>query len=259
VTSDGWAVGGLLAAARFVTSAWRGAWGALGLASALFGAALATRGGTIQGVWIILAVVAAIVAQGALYRRALETGTPGAAGLQWGRLEWRLTAVWLLTAVFLYILAMLVFVVVLASAYAVASAGTGFVTSDVATWPRAVDGRGRVVVSVMALGGLAGLSWAATRISLAAAATAVLGRIQVLSAWPLTRGRVWPIVLARASIGAGPSAILIGVLRVSGPHSGAGATWTIALLCGFAVAGLWLPLDVGLVAYFYRRVRHVST
>jgi len=255
-------IGGLEAALRFLTPAWRGAWAVLTLASVLFGVCLATRPGYPHLGCIALALLAAVAAQGALYRLALGRELPGPAGLQWGPVEWRLLAAAVLIAAFLFVLSLLVFVVVLCLAYAVASAGKGFVASDVATWAPAVDGRGGAVASGVAVIGALGLAWAAARVSLAGAASVAKEQVQVLSTWPLTRGVGWRIVLARALIAAPPTAIVVALTPVftfAGAHRGAGATWALDLVAGLAIAGLWLPLSVGLMAYLYGRLSPVST
>nr|MDQ2860998.1 hypothetical protein [Pseudomonadota bacterium] len=82
------------------------------------------------------------------------------------------------------------------------------------------------------------------------------GRVQVLSAWPITRGRAWPIAAAVVLIGLGP-ALLLAALSLPAPmpagHSAAIAA-AIDLARGLVVAGLWLPLEAGLMAYLYRRL-----
>jgi len=255
-------IGGLEAALRFLAPAWRGAWAVLVLASVLGGVGLATRGAATHGLWLTLALLAAVAAQGALYRLALSEGRPGPAGLQWGRPEWRLLAAAILTLVFLFILALLVFVVVLCFAYAVASTGKGFVASEIVTWAPAVEGRGGIVASVVAIMCGLGLTWAAARVSLAGAATVASGRVQMLSTWPLSRGVAWRIVLAKALVGVGPVAIMLvltHISRLAGPGSGAGAAWAFNLVEGLVIGGLWLPLSAGLMAYLYGRLRPVST
>ena len=204
---------------------------------------------------LALALLAATAAQGALYRSALAHPGVGPGGLQWGKVETRLLAVWLLGAIFLFILGLLVFVALLSCAYAVASAGAGFVAADPATWGPAVDARGRWVVGVAATLGAAALIWASLRLRLAPAATVARGRVQVLSAWPMTRAMVAPILAATVLIGLALAALLAALvfLGKTGAAEGAFIVGAINLAQGLAVAGLWLPLDAGLMTYFFER------
>jgi hypothetical protein len=204
---------------------------------------------------LLAVTVAAAMAEGALYRLALDKGRPGPAGLQWGRAEWRLGAVWGLTVAFLLVLGMLAFVFVLATAFGVATSGRGFVMALPSTWAGAVDGRGRVVVGLVVALCLAGLVWAATRVALGAPASIDRGKVQLLATWAASRRLVLPILLGRFLLGVAPIgiawALLWGVSRES--HPSATLLWAASLAAGIALAGLWLPLSVGLMAYLYRR------
>jgi hypothetical protein len=228
------------------------------LAGGLFGALWA--GGLLAPVspwrWgsLLLVLAAVTIALGALYRLALSQGTPGPAGLQWRRAEWRLSAVLALSLLFLSILGLLAFVVILAFAFAVASAGHGFVTALPMTWAGAVDGRGRVVMAVVWAVVLSGMAWAALRLSLAPATSVARERVQVLASWPITRGLVWPILAGQVLLGAAPlgvaAALLAGASRLV--HPSPLALWSLGLAAGLAVAGVWLPLSAGLLAHIYR-------
>ena len=233
--------GGVVAAARFLPVAWRASWAALVLAGVAVALALAGGGGW----WLAMALLA-LIARGGLWRLALGVGQPGPGGLQWGRIEGWLAAVWALTALFLAILGMLLLVVLLCCAYAAASAGRGFDPAQVVTWASAIDGRGRVLLGVVSAIGGGALTWAALRTSLAEAASVARDRVQVLAAWPLTRGRTLGLLAANLAIAA--PAIGAVLVRPAGPSS-----WPWALLAAAAVVGLWLPMNVGLMAYFYRR------
>jgi len=251
-------VGGLGPAARLVATAWREAWAALILASVSIGAFLAaTDGGPARRcAWLAVALLASLPAQGAVYRLALARPGIGPGGLQWGHVERRLLVVWLLTALFIFILGLLLFIVLIASAYAVASAGAGFVAAEPSTWARAVDGRGRFALGAVAAIGIANLLWARMRICLGPAASVARGRVQVLSAWPITRGRAWPIAAAAVLISVGPglllAALAFGILPAAGKSAGIRDLADMAQ--GLVIAGLWLPLDVGLMTYFFRRL-----
>jgi hypothetical protein len=253
-------VGAVQAAFRFVAPAWAKAWAAMILTGGLMGGYRdAVNWGAApvwKAAWCALALLAFIVAAGALYRSALERPGARPGGLQWGRVETRLLAVWLLTGVFLVILGLLVFVAVLCSAYAVASAGAGFVAAEPATWAPAVDGRGRLVVGAVGMAGATALVWAKLRLCLSSAATVARGRVQVLSAWPLTRGITAPILAAWVLVGVAPAVLTAGLYFLrwrlgGGPLLAAGA---VNFALGMVIAGLWLPNIVGLMAYLYGRL-----
>lgn len=250
-------VGGLRPAARFVAMAWREAWGALIVAGVSLGGLIATDFGPAwQGVWLAVALLATLPAQGALYRLALARPGIGAAGLQWGRTEWRLLAVWLLSVLFMAVLGLLLFIALIASAYAVASAGAGFVAAEPSTWSAAVDGRGRFGLGLVAVVGFAALLWARMRICLAPAASVARSQVQVLSTWPITRGRAWPIAATVVLVGLGP-ALLLAALAFGIPMAAgkfAGLRDLAGLAQGLVLAGLWLPLNAGLMTYFFRRL-----
>lgn len=247
----------MAAGGGFVRPAWRRAWAALLLAAAAVTVWLSTifRDTGAETRWFLatLTLLIWVAANGALWRLVLAKEGGGPRGLQFGRLELRLLAVRLLAAVFLSILSLLFFVVVLGFAYAAAASGNGFVASDVATWASAVDSRGRALVSVVVLAAAAVMIWAGVRISLAQAATAASDRIRMLETWPLTRGLVWRLLVSHLLIVAWPAALLIASARLA--HSsalGEQGVWILAGLDGLTVAGLWLPLSVGVAAYFYR-------
>jgi hypothetical protein len=252
-------VGAIGAAWRFLATAWRRAWAAMLIAAVVFGALSALGLWSPRSPWRLeaLLAVAAVsaMAEGALYRVALGAGRPGPAGLQWGRPEWRLGAVWGLTGAFLFVLGMLAFVVVLATAFGVATSGRGFVMALPATWASAVDGRGRAIVGVVGAVCLAGLVWAGTRVALGAPASIDRGKVQLLATWRASRRLVLPILLGRLLLGVGPMGLAAALLWVAarGGHPSPGLAWAASLLAGLVLAGLWLPLSVGLMAYLYRR------
>ena len=230
-------IGGVVAAARFLPAAWRTSWAALALTGATLALAFAGGGG-----WWLAVAILALTARGGLWRLALGEGRPGPSGLQWGRIEGRLAAVWVLTVLFLAILGMLLLVIMLCCAYAAASAGRGFDPAQVATWAPAIDGRGRGLLGAVAAVGGGALTWAGLRTSLAEAASVARGKVQVLAAWPLTRGRTLGLLAAYLAIAA--PAIGTALARPAGPPA-----WPWAVLEAVAVAGLWLPMSVGLMAY----------
>ncbi|HEY7851790.1 MAG TPA: hypothetical protein VIB82_02370 [Caulobacteraceae bacterium] len=226
-------------------TAWRGAWAALLLAAATLAGWLAAVGGAASlfsaPVWLGIAMAAMLVARGALWRLVLAREGRGPGGLQLGAVEARLVAVWALSGVFLAVLALLLFVALLCFAYAAASAGPGFDPARVMTWAPAVDGRGRILLGAVAALGAVGMIFAAARVSLAEAASIGGGRVQVLSTWILTRRLVWPILAGNGAI-----ALLPAVAVLLAP---AGVGWR--LVAAGVVAGVWLPMSIGLMAYVF--------
>jgi hypothetical protein len=249
---------GVGAAFRFLSKAWTKAWGSMVIAGVLLGAIWATGAMTLHSPWrwtaICIALISIVVVDGGLYRLAIGDTSPGPGGLQWARVEWRLSAVMALSLVFLFVLGLLAFVVVLAFAFAVASAGRGFVTALPMTWAGAVDFRGRAVVAFVGVLALAGLVWAGIRISFSAAASVASGRVQVLASWPNTRGLVLPIIVGTLLLAAGPVGLAVAGLTVVarvGDLTPA-TSWAVSLVAGIFVAGGWRPLNVGLMAYLYK-------
>jgi hypothetical protein len=239
---------GVRAAWSFLLPAWRRGGLSLVLASGLVGLALAHG----RSVWTGLAALAVLNAAAALLPLALgESQGPGL--LARGASILRLAGMAALSALFLFILGLLAFVLILCFAYAAAASGHGFVGSEIATWAPAVDDRGRVVVTTVALACALGLAWAALRISLAAPATVATGKVQVLAAWPLTRGKVLSLAAGFAAV-SGPPAILALSLEAARAASGAGPL-PLALAEGLVIGALWLPLKLGLMGYLYGAVK----
>lgn len=145
---------------------------------------------------LVVEFAAATLAYGALYRAAFE-GPRGWSGLRWGREEWRLLAVQLLITVVMTVMAAVMFVVIGGVALGVArSAAPGFDATSPEAWRMALSGPGGLLPAFVTLLSLAVLGWAGLRLALAPAATIDRGRIQVLSAFGLTRGAIVTLFLA---------------------------------------------------------------
>lgn len=240
---------GVRQAWSFLLPAWRQGWLSLALASGLVGWAFGQR----SALWTGLAVLAVFNAAATLLPLALgRSQRPNlvARGLS----VVQLIAVAALSVLFLFILFLLAFVLVLCFAYAAAASGHGFVGSEIATWAPAVDDRGRVVVTVVALACALGLSWAALRIGLAAPATVAHGKVQVLAAWPLTRGKVLTLAASLAAVSGAPAILAIS-LEAARSAWGAGPL-PLSLAEGLVFGGLWLPLTLGLMGYAYQALSH---
>jgi len=255
----GWAIsipGAVAHAFGLLWRAWRRAWLALILASAAAGASL--QWATIHG-WaaatplaVAAVVLVEVAAAAALIRLALGKDTVGP---RWGPDEWRILAVGVLNSLLALVLVLLLLVVIVFMAYGVAAAGRGFATVEPATWAGAVDGRGRVVIGAVATVGVGAIVWVMTRISLAPVATVARGRVQVLSTWPLARSRVLPLLAATVWVALTPAALCLllwSVARFTYP----GEFWVTAIVHlgqGLVLTGIWLPLKVGVMSYFYAR------
>jgi len=231
-------------AARFTPRAWRRAPGfilAAGAGIAL--RALAGRAGPLPAASALLAAVLLVIAATALYRLALRDRGLTPPGALAGS-AMRLAAAQGLLAALTLIVGAVLLVVLLALAYAVASTGAGFVASDPETWARAAQGRGRWVLGGALAAAAAVLAWIHLRLGLASAATIARGRVQALSAWPLTGGAVLPILVAVVAVNALPAAGLLAAARwLTGALHAAAAASVIALAM--------LPLNVGLMTYLY--------
>jgi hypothetical protein len=261
---------GAVAAYGFAGRASARAAGAVGLAGLLgagAGLALVDRSFGRAGALFAAYLLAATMARGALLRIALADRwdgperTPGWSGFQWGRLEWRLLAVALLRALLFGLLAALLLTALATVYIGLAGAESGAGVAAPQHWRKTLDPTGWAVMSGLALAGGAGVIWTGLRLSPAAAVTAGLGRVQLLSVWPLTRGRVWRIlgvlvlVLAPAAglTLAGPG--LMAAVGLAPHHSSIAA---FALVAGLAQGLLALPLCVGLAAYLYERLDPVT-
>jgi hypothetical protein len=231
--------GAVVASVRFVPPAWKQCWAALALTALALWAALA--GAAIA--WP-LALALALIARGGLWRMALDRGEAGPGGLQVGPVEARLLATWLLAMLFLAILALLLTTALLCLTFAVATAGRGFRIDEPASWAGAIRPGGRIVQSFAILAAGIGLVFAAARISLAEPAGVVGGKVQLLAAWPLTRGHALPIAIGNLAVAIAPVA--------AGAWCLTGARVVAPLVLAAIGAWLWLPMQVGLMAYFFQ-------
>ena len=196
--------------------------------------------------FLALALAGALAAQARLF-------ADGATSATLGRRMLRLLVVWLLMLTFLFIIGLLFFVVLLASGYAAASAGAGFVASDVATWTPAITGRGRVLLGVVFAVGALSLGWTHARISLAPPASIAQDRVVMLSGWPLTHKAGLAILAADLLVGAGPI-LLLWLVAAARTAAGPEASGLANLARGLVIGGLWLPLNIGLSTSLYARV-----
>jgi hypothetical protein len=227
-----------------VTGAARDCWGALALAAVVSVAA----GLLPPGLRFTGALLAGVIAQGALFRRAFDR-QGGFKGLRWGRDEWRLLAGQLMILGLLFLIGAILMVIVGGVALGVArTAAPEFDPGTIAGWRGAFASAGPagLVLVVAPLGSLAILVWLGLRLSLSAPATVEQSGVRVLSAFPLTRGHV-PTLLVVGLAVAVPVLVVSAALSLApqGP-----VTAAVLTLCTYFYA---MPAWTGALAHFYRR------
>jgi hypothetical protein len=198
-------------------------------------------------------IAAAILALGALYRRAFGKAT-GLAGLRWGMDEWRLLGAQALIAVLLFVVLAVLATVVGAIALGVARASApGFDATSSEAWRAALSksGVGAVVAGAAPLVSLALLVWLTARLSLAAPASVDQGKVRVLSVFPLTRGVTVQVLVAGVVLAA-PVVALVALSSLVGRWAGPGVNGPLAVL-GAAFLYLYLaPVWTGALVHVYR-------
>jgi len=235
-------------ALQVLASGWRRAWGALAPAAVLVAIAHILKGQPLDWLVGVGAVLWCAQAAAACYRIGLGLPVPALAGSRVTRDVPRLVVAGLLELVLLGIIIALMLTVVGSVAFGVASAGAGFQPAEPATWLPAMGPAGRAIAGTVALVGLAGVLWLRLRLAFTAAATVDRQKVQVLSAWPLTRGRVFAALAALVVAGAPTIAVAWG-LRAAGLAGEPAGAFAIAL----AAVGVSLPLQAGLMTYLYRQ------
>ncbi len=196
----------------------------------------------------LLAVLAAmVIAQGALFRRAFGR-VAGLKGLRWGRDEWRLLGANLMVLGLFLLIGSILMIVVGAIALGVARVGAPQLdVGSAQAWKDALAHAGPAgfVAGAAPLGALAILIWLGLRLSFTAPATVAESGIRVLSAFPLTKGKV-SILLVPGVLGA-PMAV--NLLHGLAPSQGAAFTAGSAVLTYFLLAPAWS----GALAHLYRQ------
>ncbi len=158
-------------------------------------------------------VVATVVAQGALFRRAFGRAS-GLKGLRWGQDEWRLLGAHAMVLGLFLLIGSILLVVIGAVALGVARVSEPNLdvgSADAWRHALATAGPAGLVAGLVPLASLAVLIWLSLRLSFTAPATVAQSGVRVLSAFPLTKGHVVtllaagvvlaaPVVLARAAL-----------------------------------------------------------
>lgn len=153
-------------------------------------------------------VVATVIAQGALYRRAFGRA-PGLKGLRWGRDEWRLLGAHVMTLGLILLIGSILLVVVGAIAWGVARASAPDLdVGSASAWRQALASAGPagLIAGLAPVASLALLVWLALRLALVAPATVDQSGVRVLSAFPLTKGRVATLLVAVLALALPPLA-----------------------------------------------------
>lgn len=227
-----------------VTGAARDCWGALALAAIVSVAA----GLLAPGMSFPATLLAGVIAQGALFRRAFDR-QGGFKGLRWGRDEWRLLAAQLMILGLLFLIGAILMVIVGGVALGVArTASPDFNAGTTEGWKAAFASAGPAgfLVGLVPLASFAVLVWLGLRLSLSAPATVEQSGVRVLSAFPLTRGHVPTLLVVGL-------AVAVPVLVVSAALSAAPqgpVTAAVLALCTYFYA---MPAWTGALAHFYRR------
>lgn len=227
-----------------VASAARDCWAALAVAAVVSVAAEFLP----PGVRFLGAMLAVVIAQGALFRRAFGRAA-GLKGLRWGRDEWRLLAAQLMILALLFLIGAILMVIVGGVALGVArTAAPNFDPGTIGGWQGAFASAGPAgfVLIVAPLGSLAILIWLSLRLSLSAPATVEQSGVRVLSAFPLTKGRVPTLFVVGLAIVV-PIFMLSAVLTLA-PGQSVVVAAILALVAYFYAMPAW----AGSLAHFYR-------
>ncbi len=227
-----------------VISAVRDCWAALAVAAVVSVAADVLP----PGLKTIGAVLPIVIAQGALFRRAFGREM-GLKGLRWGRDEWRLLAAQLMVLALLCLIGAILMVIVGGVALGVArTAAPNFDPGTIDGWKGAFASAGPAgfVLSLVPLASLAILIWLSLRLSLSAPATVEQSGVRVLSAFPLTKGRVPTLFVVGLAIAA-PLFVLSALLALA-PGQGL----VIAAILAASSYFYAMPAWAGSLAHFYR-------
>lgn len=207
-----------------------------------------------RGLAMIAELFAAVIAYGALYRRAFDRPS-GFAGLRWGAEELRLLGAHLLVGLLLTVIAAVLLLVIGAIALGVARANAPtFDAVSADAWRAALSsaGAGTVLAGLAPLLGLGIMIWLAARLSLAGAATVDQGGVRVLSAFPLTRGIALAVVVSTALLAA-PMALAMAVLSLLGRWAGPGFDGVLAIPAAALVYLYFAPVWTSALVHAYRR------
>ena len=227
-----------------VTNAARDCWAALAVAAVVSVAADFLP----PGVRLLGGLLALVIAQGALFRRAFGRQA-GLKGLRWGRDEWRLLAAQLMILALLFLIGAILMVIVGGVSLGVArTAAPDFDPGTIAGWKGAFASAGPagIVLVVAPLASFAILIWLSLRLSLSAPATVEQSGVRVLSAFPLTKGRVPTLFVVGLAIVV-PMMALSALLTLA-----PGQSLVVAAILALVAYFYAMPAWAGSLAHFYR-------
>lgn len=255
-------------------SHWRQIWGVLalnGLACTVLCAGVFANDPQIQVAGVLGLLVTQYPTYGSIFRLAFAGDHPGQDhfalahhGLQWRAIELKMLgagALILLFSVILTILMVLILIGGLGGLLYAHSIPLSMVMKTGDPFDAAgADGQqlkdfGQTLIGFVLL--VVGL-----RLSLAYAATADSGRVQVFRTWKLTRGNFWRLFLTTLVLEL-PSALIMWV-GSAGANMAVGAkpaplapaeTFLYSLVCGGWLGAAAMPLAAGVQAYFYRHLK----
>lgn len=251
---------------------WREIWGVLALSSldaTVYLAGMFAQNAMLVVVGLVALFVTVLMSNGAVFRLAFadqhpnDPGfTPGAVGVQWGRMEWRMLGAALLLGVFMVILVLLALIALTAPLLGLAmSQGTPLTAM---TKPEDViallgpKGRmmleaGQVLLNILVI-------FVGVRLALYMPATADSGKLMVLSTWRLTRGNFWRILATLLVLSLPP----VLIVSLAGASTGMTGTTTAmapaeafvwAIIGGVVYGGVSIPLTAAALAYYYRNLK----
>ncbi len=230
---------------------WKTAWGAIGVGAVVWGMRPFIDAGLVWA-WMLAAIVATVVATGALTRVSISADLAGAkrlglgpVGLQFRMPELRLAGAAALCAVFL---AMIVSVVALVLLAVFGMAGLDASAIQAREWAAVGPAWKLALLAVLTVGVLFAVAALTVRLSLFAAATVGRGHMVSLNSMVLTREVFWPL-FAGLTVVAAPKFVLIG-LWASGLLAGA-AGWVAWAVVLNVVQG---PLTIAYLSAVYRQV-----
>lgn len=239
-------VGGVLrAGVSSLRPAWTSCWAAL-----LAAVALTVVGSQLPpGGRPLAAIMAVVIAQGALFR-LLFGRAGGLKGLRWGADEWRLLGAHLLVLGLFLLIGSILLVVIGAIALGVARASAPQLdVGSAQAWKLALAQAGPAgfVAGAAPVAGVAILVWLGLRLSFTAPATVAQSGVRVLSAFPLTKGKV-PLLLAVGVLLSAP--VIVAAALLGGTSAaGLGEVTVLALLTYVFLAPAWS----GALAHLYRQ------
>jgi len=219
----------------------------------------------------VVGLVINTIVIGALFRIGLEPAHPGdpdyrahPGGVQWGALEWRVLGANLLFGIGLVVVVLLVALIwgiavgVAASGDAAALQGmrSGDQGQTLQAFAGLMLGPAGVISAVILLPTLAAVVYVSARTSLYNLSAADTRSFDLGSAWALTRGALWTIIVTgfvilvvQVLLGA-VCGFVAGVLAGAAGHPGAGSAWggVAGQTIDMAISA---PLFVGLQLYVY--------